>query len=87
MVNAWDEDGAIKVDICASNASQFAPKLDGSMATAAEIVTLLTDEARRLAVVEQGRAELARLTWAESARHLEAALEQARSTSGRRSKG
>jgi glycogen(starch) synthase len=53
----------------------------------AEIVTLLTDEARRLAVVEQGRAELARLTWAESARHLEAALEQARSTSGRRSKG
>jgi len=36
MVNAWDEDGAIKVDICASNASQFAPKLDGSMATAEE---------------------------------------------------
>ncbi len=52
-----------------------------------EIVRLLTDEAARLAVVEQGRAELDRLTWAESARHLEAALEQARSTSGRRSTG
>jgi len=36
MVNAWDENGSIMVDICASNASQFAPKLDGSMATAAE---------------------------------------------------
>jgi len=53
----------------------------------AQIVTLLTDEARRLAVVEQGRAELERLTWAESARHLEAALEMARSTSGRRTTG
>ena len=39
MVNAWDEKGSIIVDICASNASQFAPKLDGSMATAAEGVT------------------------------------------------
>lgn len=36
MVNAWDEAGTIKVDICASNASQFAPKLDGTMATADE---------------------------------------------------
>jgi len=36
MVNAWDEDGCIKVDVCASNASQFAPKLDGTMATEAE---------------------------------------------------
>ncbi|MFT4614424.1 MAG: carotenoid cleavage dioxygenase-like enzyme [Bacteroidia bacterium] len=33
MVNAWDEDGAIKVDVCTSNATQFAPKLDGTMAT------------------------------------------------------
>ena len=39
MVNAWDEDGAIKVDICASNASSFAPKLDGSMASADEGLT------------------------------------------------
>ncbi|NQX87577.1 MAG: carotenoid oxygenase family protein [Halioglobus sp.] len=33
MVNAWDEDGGIKVDICASNATQFAPMLDGTMAS------------------------------------------------------
>ena len=39
MVNAWDEDGAIKVDICASNASSFAPKLDGSMASPDEGLT------------------------------------------------
>jgi carotenoid cleavage dioxygenase len=32
MVNAWEEGDAIKVDICASNATQFAPKLDGTMA-------------------------------------------------------
>ncbi len=32
MVNAWDEGDAIKVDVCASNASSFAPKLDGTMA-------------------------------------------------------
>lgn len=36
MVNAWDEGDAIMVDICASNASQFAPKLDGTMAKASE---------------------------------------------------
>lgn len=39
MVNAWDEGDAIKVDVCASNASQFAPKLDGSMASADEGVS------------------------------------------------
>jgi len=33
MVNAWDEDSTIKVDVCASNASNFAPKLDGIMAS------------------------------------------------------
>ena len=33
MVNAWDEDGCIKMDVCSSNATQFAPKLDGTMAT------------------------------------------------------
>lgn len=36
MVNAWDEGGAIKVDVCASNATQFAPKLDGTIASADE---------------------------------------------------
>ena len=36
MVNAWDEDGAIIIDICASNASQFAPKLDGTLAEDSE---------------------------------------------------
>jgi carotenoid cleavage dioxygenase len=36
MVNAWDEGDAIKVDVCASNASQFAPKLDGTMASVSE---------------------------------------------------
>ena len=39
MVNAWDEEGVIKVDVCASNASRFAPKLDGSMASADEGLT------------------------------------------------
>jgi carotenoid cleavage dioxygenase len=34
MVNAWDEGGAIKVDVCASNATRFAPKLDGTLASA-----------------------------------------------------
>lgn len=32
MVNAWEEGDAIKVDICASNASQFAPMVDGNLA-------------------------------------------------------
>lgn len=36
MVNAWDEGNSIKVDVCASNASNFAPKLDGTLATEAE---------------------------------------------------
>src|SRR6056297_341033 len=36
MVNAWEEGDALKVDICASNATQFAPRLDGSMALPAE---------------------------------------------------
>jgi glycosyltransferase involved in cell wall biosynthesis len=54
---------------------------------AAQIVALLGDEGQRLRVVAQCRAELERLTWAESARSLEAALEQARSTSGRRISG
>jgi carotenoid cleavage dioxygenase-like enzyme len=31
MMNAWEEGDAIKVDICASNASQFAPMVDGTM--------------------------------------------------------
>jgi carotenoid cleavage dioxygenase len=34
MVNAWDEGDSIKVDVCASNATRFAPKLDGTMASA-----------------------------------------------------
>lgn len=54
---------------------------------AAKIVELLTNEARRLDLVQAGRAELARLTWAESARQLEAALKDARSLSGRRTTG
>jgi len=49
-----------------------------------QIVELLSSEPRRLALVEEGRAELARLTWASSACQLEAALEMARSTSARR---
>ena len=36
MMNAWEEDNSIKADICAANATQFAPKLDGTMATAAD---------------------------------------------------
>ena len=39
MVNTWDEDAAIKVDICASNSTRFAPKLDGEMASAEEGLT------------------------------------------------
>ncbi|MBL6756410.1 MAG: glycosyltransferase family 4 protein [Planctomycetes bacterium] len=54
---------------------------------AAQIVALLTDEEQRLGVVAKCRSELERLTWAESAQTLEAALEQARSTSGRRISG
>jgi len=54
---------------------------------AAQIVGLLSDEEQRLGVVARCRTELQRLTWAESARTLEAALEQARSTSGRRISG
>lgn len=33
MVNAWDDGQAIKVDLCVSNATQFAPKVDGTMAS------------------------------------------------------
>ncbi|MCB1843184.1 MAG: carotenoid oxygenase family protein, partial [Halioglobus sp.] len=33
---AWEEGDALKVDVCASNATQFAPRLDGSMASPAE---------------------------------------------------
>ena len=51
---------------------------------AATIVDLLSDEARRQDLVARGRAELDALTWASSARQLEAALEEARSTSRRR---
>lgn len=36
MVNAWDEGDTIKVDVCASNATRFAPKLDGTMASAGD---------------------------------------------------
>ncbi|GAB5451359.1 MAG: carotenoid oxygenase family protein [Halioglobus sp.] len=36
MVNAWEEGGNIVIDICASNATQFAPKLDGTMANTSE---------------------------------------------------
>lgn len=36
MVNAWDEDGAIKVDVCAANASNFAPMADGTVASAGD---------------------------------------------------
>jgi carotenoid cleavage dioxygenase-like enzyme len=36
MMNAWEEGNDIKIDICASNASQFAPKLDGTMAKSQE---------------------------------------------------
>jgi carotenoid cleavage dioxygenase-like enzyme len=39
MVNAWDEGDAIKVDICASNSTRFAPKLDGEMASEEEGLT------------------------------------------------
>ncbi len=33
MVNAWEEGDAIKVDVCSSNATRFAPMLDGTMAS------------------------------------------------------
>ncbi|MCR9107243.1 MAG: carotenoid oxygenase family protein [Gammaproteobacteria bacterium] len=36
MVNAWEEGDAIKVDVCASNATAFAPKADGTMANPSE---------------------------------------------------
>lgn len=36
MMNAWEEGDAILVDVCAANASAFAPKADGTMATAEE---------------------------------------------------
>lgn len=39
MMNAWEEGETIQVDVCASNATQFAPKLDGTMATAKDGVT------------------------------------------------
>lgn len=32
MVNAWEQGGQIVVDVCASDATHFAPQLDGSMA-------------------------------------------------------
>jgi len=32
MVNAWEEDGVIKVDVCAANGTNFAPMPDGRMA-------------------------------------------------------
>ncbi len=32
MVNAWEENGAIKVDVCAANGTNFAPMADGTMA-------------------------------------------------------
>ena len=39
MVNAWDDGDTIKVDVCASNATRFAPKLNGMMASAEEGLT------------------------------------------------
>jgi carotenoid cleavage dioxygenase-like enzyme len=36
MVNAWEENGKIIADVCASNATQFAPKADGTMADESE---------------------------------------------------
>jgi carotenoid cleavage dioxygenase len=39
MVNAWDEGDAIKVDVCASNATRFAPKLNGTLANVDEGLT------------------------------------------------
>ena len=35
-MNAWEEAGKIKIDLCASNATLFAAKVDGSMASANE---------------------------------------------------
>ncbi|MAT94906.1 MAG: carotenoid oxygenase [Halioglobus sp.] len=32
MVNAWEDNGVIKVDVCASNGTNFAPMADGRMA-------------------------------------------------------
>ncbi|MFK8049838.1 MAG: carotenoid oxygenase family protein [Halioglobus sp.] len=39
MMNAWENGDEIQVDICASNATQFAPKLDGTIATPEEGIT------------------------------------------------
>jgi len=39
MVNAWDDGDAIKVDVCAANATRFAPKLNGEMAAAGDGLT------------------------------------------------
>lgn len=36
MMNAYEEDGKLVMDVTASNATQFGPKLDGSFADAAE---------------------------------------------------
>jgi carotenoid cleavage dioxygenase-like enzyme len=41
MMNAWDEGDSIKVDICAANATQFAPRIDGSMAAADSVAPTL----------------------------------------------
>jgi len=39
MVNAWEEGSVIRVDVCASNATNFAPTLDGRMASEADGLT------------------------------------------------
>lgn len=52
MVNAWDEGGAVKVDICASDATAFAPMLDGSMAREG-----LTPVLRRWTIDVEGNSE------------------------------
>jgi carotenoid cleavage dioxygenase len=39
MLNAWDDGEDIVIDVCASNASQFAPKTDGSLADRSEGVS------------------------------------------------
>ena len=54
---------------------------------ASSITGLLDDEDERRRLVRAGRAELEQLTWADSARHLEAALESARTAAGRRNAG
>ena len=39
MVNAWDEGSSIIAEVCGSNATQFAPRLDGSMVAAGSDTT------------------------------------------------